>query len=77
MTCGRQIHQARQAKELLRDLLRPTAKHAHVGPDRAAISTARYRFQNFCADRPPPSRTLRLPRMSSIQLMGLFGGAAG
>ena len=51
-TYGKQIHQAWQAKELLRDLLRLTSKHAHTAPDRAAISTARYRFQAFCADRP-------------------------
>ena len=51
-TYGRQIHEAWQAKELLRDLLHLTFKHAHVTPDRAAISAARYRFQGFCADRP-------------------------
>ncbi|MDJ0347665.1 ISL3 family transposase [Streptomyces sp. H10-C2] len=51
-TYGRQIHQAWQAKELLRDLLRLTFKHTHITPDRTAISAARYRFQNFCADRP-------------------------
>ncbi|MHA6765729.1 transposase [Streptacidiphilus sp. PAMC 29251] len=33
-------------------LLRLTAKHAHVLPDRSAVSAARYRFQAFCADRP-------------------------
>jgi transposase len=51
-TFGRQIYQAWQAKELLRDLLRLTFKHARTSPDRSAISTARYRFQSFCADRP-------------------------
>jgi transposase len=51
-TFGRQICQAWQAKELLRDLLRLTFKHARTSPDRSAISTARYRFQSFCADRP-------------------------
>jgi len=51
-TYGRQIYEAWQAKELLRDLLRLTAKHAHILPDHSAISAARYRFQAFCADRP-------------------------
>lgn len=51
-TYGRQIHEAWQAKELLRDLLRLTFKHTHTAPDRSAISAARYRFQSFCADRP-------------------------
>ena len=51
-TFGQQIYQAWQAKELLRDLLRLTFKHAHVTPDRAAISAARFRFQAFCADHP-------------------------
>lgn len=51
-TYGRQIYEAWQAKELLRDLLRLTAKHAHILPDHSAISAARYRFQRFCADRP-------------------------
>jgi transposase len=50
-TFGKQIYQAWQAKELLRDLLRLTFKHAHTFPDRSAISAARYRFQSFCADR--------------------------
>ncbi|TJZ99790.1 transposase, partial [Actinacidiphila oryziradicis] len=50
-TYGRQIHEAWRAKELLRDLLRLTAKHAHILPDHSAISAARYRFQRFCADR--------------------------
>jgi transposase len=51
-TYGKQVYQAWQAKELLRDLLRLTSKHSHVTPDRAAISQARYAFQAFCADRP-------------------------
>jgi len=51
-TYGRQIDEAWQAKELLRDLLRPTAKHAHILPDHSAISAARCRFQRFCAERP-------------------------
>ncbi|MFJ9376239.1 ISL3 family transposase [Streptomyces sp. NPDC101455] len=51
-TYGRHIHEAWQAKELLRDLLRLTARHAHVTADRSAISAARYRFQSICADRP-------------------------
>jgi transposase len=51
-TYGRQIYEAWQAKELLRDLLRLTFKHAHTTPDRSTTSTARYRFQAFCADRP-------------------------
>lgn len=51
-TYGRHIHEAWQAKELLRDLLRLTFKHAHITPERSTISAARFRFQNFCADRP-------------------------
>jgi transposase len=51
-TYGKQIHDGWQAKELLRDLLRLTPKHAHVVPDQSAVSAARYRFQAFCADRP-------------------------
>jgi hypothetical protein len=51
-TYGKQILDAWKAKELLRDLLRLTPKHAHLLPDRSAISAARYRFQVFCADRP-------------------------
>jgi len=51
-TYGRQIHDAWQAKELLRDLLRLAFKHARTTPDRSALSTARFRFQSFCADRP-------------------------
>ena len=51
-TYGKQILDGWRAKELLRDLLRLTAKHAHVLPDRSAVSAARYRFQAFCADRP-------------------------
>jgi transposase len=51
-TYGRQILDAWKAKELLRDLLRLTPKHAHTLPDRTAVSAARYRFQAFCADRP-------------------------
>lgn len=51
-TYGKQIYEAWQAKELLRELLHLAAKHAHTGPDRSAISAARYRFQAFCADRP-------------------------
>ncbi|MGW3658143.1 transposase [Streptomyces sp. NPDC005151] len=51
-TYGRQIHEAWQARELLRDLLRLTAEHAHVTAGRSAISAARYRFHSFCADRP-------------------------
>jgi transposase len=50
-TYGRQIYEAWQAKELLRDLLRLTFKHSRVTPDRAAISQARYAFQAFCANR--------------------------
>ena len=50
-TYGRQILSAWQAKELLRDLLRLTYKHAHTAPDRSAISAARFRFQDFCATR--------------------------
>ncbi len=49
-TYGRQIYEAWQAKELLRDLLRLTFKHSRVTPDRAAISQARYAFQAFCAN---------------------------
>jgi len=59
-TYGKQIYQAWQAKELLRDLLRLTFKHAHTTPDRAAISAARYRFQSFCADRP------HLPELTTL-----------
>jgi transposase len=59
-TFGKQIHQAWQAKELLRDLLRLTSKHAHTTPDRSAISAARYRFQAFCADRP------HLPELTTL-----------
>src|SRR5581483_4116321 len=44
-TYGKQILDAWKAKELLRDLLRLTSKHAHVLPDSSAISAARYRFQ--------------------------------
>ena len=51
-TYGKQILDAWKAKELLRDLLRLTFKHAHATPDRSAVSAARYRFQAFCADRP-------------------------
>jgi transposase len=51
-TYGKQILDAWKAKELLRDLLRLTFKHAHTTPDPSAISAARYRFQTFCADRP-------------------------
>jgi transposase len=51
-TYGKQILDAWRAKELLRDLLRLTPKHAHTFPDRSAVSAARYRFQAFCADRP-------------------------
>jgi transposase len=50
-TYGRRIHEAWQAKELLRDLLRLGFEHARVTPDRSAISAARYRFQSFCAER--------------------------
>lgn len=50
-TYGKQIYEAWQAKELLRDLLRLTFKHARVTPDRSAISQARYAFQAFCANR--------------------------
>ena len=51
-TYGKQILDGWRAKELLRDLLRLTPKHAHVLPGRSAVSAARYRFQAFCADRP-------------------------
>jgi transposase len=51
-TYGKQILDAWRAKELLRDLLRLTPRHAHTLPDREAVSAARYRFQAFCADRP-------------------------
>ena len=59
-TYGKQIHDAWQAKELLRDLLRLTPKHARTLPDRSAISAARYRFQAFCADRP------HLPELTTL-----------
>jgi transposase len=48
-TYGKQIRAAWRAKELLRDLLRLTYKHAHTTPDHSAISAARFRFQNSCA----------------------------
>ncbi len=51
-TYGKQILDAWRAKELLRDLLHLTPKHAHTLPDHSAVSAARYRFQAFCADRP-------------------------
>ncbi|MEU9186160.1 ISL3 family transposase [Streptomyces sp. NPDC048484] len=49
-TYGRQIHAGWQAKELLRDLLRPASKHTHVLPDRSAISAARHRLNAHIAD---------------------------
>jgi transposase len=49
-TYGKQILAGWKAKELLRDILRLTAKHAHTTPTRSAISAARYRFQAHCAD---------------------------
>jgi transposase len=51
-TYGRQVHEAWQAKELLRDLLRLAFTRTRTFPDRSAVSTARFRFQSFCADRP-------------------------
>jgi transposase len=49
-TFGKQVLAAWQAKELLRDLLRLTFKHAHTLPDREAVSAARYRFCAHVAD---------------------------
>lgn len=49
-TRGRHIKAGWKAKELLRDLLRLTFKHAGHTPSRSAVSAARYRFQAWCAD---------------------------
>lgn len=49
-TFGKQILAAWHAKELLRDLLRLTPKHAHTHPDREAVSAALYRFNAHVAD---------------------------
>jgi transposase len=49
-TRGRHIAAGWTAKELLRDLLRLTFKHAGHTPARSAISNARFRFQAWCAD---------------------------
>jgi transposase len=49
-TYGKQILAAWQAKELLRDLLRLTFKHARTLPDRSAISAALHRFNAHVAD---------------------------
>jgi len=49
-TYGRWILAGWHAKEKLRALLRLTFKHAHVTPDRTAISAARYEFTRHCID---------------------------
>jgi transposase len=49
-TYGKQIYAGRQAKELLRDLLRLAPTRAHTTPDRTAISAARHRFHAHVAD---------------------------
>lgn len=49
-TRGRHIHAGWTAKELLRDLLRLTFKHAGHAPSRSKISNARHRLQAWCAD---------------------------
>ncbi|WP_326701797.1 ISL3 family transposase [Streptomyces sp. NBC_01754] len=49
-TYGKQILAGWKTKELLRDVLRLTYKHAHTAPALSAISAARYRFQAHCAD---------------------------
>lgn len=43
-TQGRRIYAARQAEELLRDLLHPAVSRTHVTPDHSAIPAARHRF---------------------------------
>jgi len=48
-TRGRHIHAGYKAKELLRDLLRLTYKHAGHTPSRSAISNARHKLQDWCA----------------------------
>ena len=53
-TYGRWILKGWQAKEKLRSLLRLAAKHAHTGPDRHAISHARYEFMTCCLDSRQP-----------------------
>jgi transposase len=53
-TYGRWILAGWRAKEKLRDLLRLTLKHAHVSPDRSAISQARYAFTTACIDSHQP-----------------------
>jgi transposase len=53
-TYGRWILAGWQAKEKLRALLRLTVKHAHIGPERSAISTARYEFTRHCIDSHHP-----------------------
>ncbi|PFG49810.1 transposase [Amycolatopsis sulphurea] len=53
-TYGRWILTGWHAKEKLRTLLRLTAKHAHTGPDRHAISNARYQFMTHCLDSRQP-----------------------
>ena len=53
-TYGRWILKGWHAKEKLRTLLRLTAKHAHTGPDRHAISNARYEFMTHCLDSRQP-----------------------
>jgi len=49
-TRGRHIKAGWHAKELLRDLLRLTERHAGRPPTRLQISQARYRLQAWCAD---------------------------
>jgi len=53
-TYGRWILAGWHAKEKLRTLLRLTFKHAHVTPDRTAISAARYEFTRHCIDSRQP-----------------------
>lgn len=53
-TYGRWTLAGWQAKEKLRALLRLTFKHAHVTPDRAVISNARYEFTRHCIDSRQP-----------------------
>jgi transposase len=49
-TRGRHIRAGWTAKELLRDLLHLTFKHAGHTPSRSAISNARHKFGAWCAD---------------------------
>jgi transposase len=53
-TYGQWVLKGWRAKEKLRTLLRLTAKHAHTGPDRSAISNARYEFMTCCLDSRQP-----------------------